>query len=87
MYDWGSDDDDDGSGGLSGGRAQSIKFFLNRMDGNEPWEGAGQTLRQFMVTAVSLKLESMESDTMFVRRLKTKWAELQVFEGKKTLLS
>ena len=64
-------------------RTNSIEFFRGRLDSCEPWEGAGQSLRQFLCTRVALKLSSMESDTSFVARLVVEKLELERFQHNK----
>jgi len=65
------------------GRAGTVEFFKARLD-EEVYEGAGQSLRQFIYTRVAEKLASNDTDEAFEMRLRREYEELVQF-GKKNV--
>jgi len=59
----------------------SVKYFLERMD-EEVYDGAGQSLRQWLITRVSEKLTYNTTDSAFEGFLKREYMELTHFQGK-----
>lgn len=77
---WGMDDVNDGTACRN--RVGAVNYYLGKLDG-EAYEGAGQSLRQWIYTCVGEKLLSNETDEAFEAELQREYEELVQFQKKK----
>lgn len=64
---------------------KDASFFVNRLD-DEVYEGAGQSLRQWIYTRVSEKLEHCMTDSLFEQQLQREYLELVLFQKRQAVI-